>query len=72
MRDPAGSLYHHFESKEALIVELVERYQADLDAVAESAVQELRRPDPGPSPTGSWPWVKPSPSAPSATGPHCC
>jgi AcrR family transcriptional regulator len=32
-----GSLYHHFESKEALIVELVERYQADLDDVAQQA-----------------------------------
>lgn len=33
-----GSLYHHFESKEALVVELVERYHADLDAIAEAAV----------------------------------
>lgn len=33
----AGSLYHHFESKEALIVELVERFHADLDAVADEA-----------------------------------
>jgi len=31
----AGSLYHHFESKDAIIVELVERYRADLDALAE-------------------------------------
>jgi AcrR family transcriptional regulator len=30
-----GSLYHHFDSKEAIIVELVERYRADLDALAE-------------------------------------
>ena len=30
----AGSLYHHFESKEAIAVELVEKYHADLaDAV---------------------------------------
>ena len=28
----AGSLYHHFESKEAIAVELVEKYYADLDA----------------------------------------
>jgi AcrR family transcriptional regulator len=27
----AGSLYHHFPSKEAIAVELVEQYQADLD-----------------------------------------
>jgi AcrR family transcriptional regulator len=36
-----GSLYHHFESKEAIIVELVERYQADLDDVAQQARQSL-------------------------------
>ena len=36
-----GSLYHHFESKEALVVELVERYHADLDAIAEAAVAAL-------------------------------
>jgi AcrR family transcriptional regulator len=30
----AGSLYHHFDSKEAIAVELVENYHADLvDAV---------------------------------------
>jgi AcrR family transcriptional regulator len=45
-----GSLYHHFDSKEALIVELVERYQADLDAIAEEALEALRRPDPEPVP----------------------
>ena len=32
----AGSLYHHFESKEAIAVELVENYYADLDAVVRS------------------------------------
>ncbi|MBF6449259.1 MULTISPECIES: TetR/AcrR family transcriptional regulator [Nocardia] len=32
-----GSLYHHFESKEAIAVELLERYHAALDAVARSA-----------------------------------
>jgi AcrR family transcriptional regulator len=31
----AGSLYHHFDSKDAIVVELVERYDADLDALAE-------------------------------------
>jgi AcrR family transcriptional regulator len=41
-----GSLYHHFESKEAIIVELVERYRADLDRIAEDALAEL----PGTSP----------------------
>jgi AcrR family transcriptional regulator len=43
-----GSLYHHFESKEALIVELVERYQADLDRIAEQALVALQRSDPKP------------------------
>jgi len=32
-----GSLYHHFESKEAIAVELLERYHAALDAVAHAA-----------------------------------
>ena len=36
-----GSLYHHFESKEAIIVELVRRYQDDLDRVAKEAVDAL-------------------------------
>jgi AcrR family transcriptional regulator len=45
-----GSLYHHFESKEALIVELVERYQRDLDELAEEALKALRRPDAQPIP----------------------
>ena len=33
-----GSLYHHFDSKEAIVVELVARYQADLDRVADEAL----------------------------------
>ena len=37
-----GSLYHHFDSKEALIVELIERYRADLDTVAEQALHGPR------------------------------
>jgi len=32
-----GSLYHHFESKEAILVELVRRYYADLDRIGEIA-----------------------------------
>ena len=32
-----GSLYHHFDSKEAIIVELVEQYRADLDSIAKQA-----------------------------------
>lgn len=45
-----GSLYHHFESKEALIVELVERYQLELNELAKDALQLLGRPDRGPIP----------------------
>ena len=45
-----GSLYHHFDSKEAIIVELIERYRADLDAVAERAIDELQEPGPPPFP----------------------
>jgi AcrR family transcriptional regulator len=35
-----GSLYHHFESKEAILVELVRRYQADLDEIAGQALEQ--------------------------------
>src|SRR6185369_16910389 len=41
----AGSLYHHFESKEAILIELVRRYHADLDRVAEIAQQRSDEPD---------------------------
>src|SRR6478735_3699936 len=34
----AGSLYHHFDSKEAILVELIRRYHADLDRVGEQAL----------------------------------
>ena len=40
-----GSLYHHFESKEAILVELVRRYYADLDRIGEIAHQRLDEPD---------------------------
>ena len=36
-----GSLYHHFESKEAIVVELVMRYQTELDGIAQQAFDEL-------------------------------
>jgi AcrR family transcriptional regulator len=36
-----GSLYHHFESKEAILVELVRRYHADLDRIADRAQTRL-------------------------------
>src|SRR5438552_7319985 len=43
-----GSLYHHFDSKEAIIVELVRRYQDDLDRVAKEALDGLHDLDPRP------------------------
>ena len=39
-----GSLYHHFESKEALLVELLRRYHDDLDGVADHALHTLDDP----------------------------
>jgi len=42
-----GSLYHHFESKEAIFIELVEQYQVELDAIAEKSLDALRS-DPRP------------------------
>jgi AcrR family transcriptional regulator len=41
-----GSLYHHFESKEAIIVELIERYRADLDDIAKRGLDDLQGPEP--------------------------
>ena len=40
----AGSLYHHFESKEAILVELLRRYHGDLDRIAEQANARLDDP----------------------------
>jgi AcrR family transcriptional regulator len=39
-----GSLYHHFESKEAILVELVRRYHADLARIADAALERLDAP----------------------------
>jgi len=36
-----GSLYHHFESKDAIFVELIERYRLELDAIAATAMVDL-------------------------------
>ncbi len=41
----AGSLYHHFESKEAILVELIRLYHADLDRIGEVALERLDQPD---------------------------
>ena len=43
-----GSLYHHFDSKEAIIVELVERYRDDLERVAKEALDSLHSLEPTP------------------------
>jgi AcrR family transcriptional regulator len=40
-----GSLYHHFESKEAILVELLRRYHQDLDRIAERTLARLDEPD---------------------------
>jgi AcrR family transcriptional regulator len=40
-----GSLYHHFESKEAILIELIRRYHADLDRIGEIAQQRPNEPD---------------------------
>jgi AcrR family transcriptional regulator len=40
-----GSLYHHFESKEAILVELLRRYHADLDRIGEIAQARLDEAD---------------------------
>jgi AcrR family transcriptional regulator len=42
-----GSLYHHFESKDAIAVELVERYRDDVD-VATARVIDMTENDPRP------------------------
>jgi AcrR family transcriptional regulator len=39
-----GSLYHHFDSKEAIILELVRRYRDDLERAAGEALDTLRPP----------------------------
>jgi AcrR family transcriptional regulator len=41
-----GSLYHHFDSKEAIVGELVRRYHAELDTIATVALRELKDTDP--------------------------
>jgi AcrR family transcriptional regulator len=44
-----GSLYHHFESKEAILIELIRRYHADLDRIGEIARQGQDGPDARPA-----------------------
>jgi AcrR family transcriptional regulator len=40
-----GSLYHHFESKEAILIELIRRYQDDLNRIGQTAQARLDEPD---------------------------
>ena len=40
-----GSLYHHFESKDTIVVELVHRYRDDLDRIAKEARDGLHEAD---------------------------
>ena len=65
-----GSLYHHFASKEAIVVELVERYRAELDQVATTPFDAPSSPTIGRSRTASSRSARRSPRAPSATGPR--
>jgi AcrR family transcriptional regulator len=44
-----GSLYHHFESKEAILVELLRRYHDDLDRIAQQGMGRLDDPAPRPA-----------------------
>jgi AcrR family transcriptional regulator len=44
-----GSLYHHFESKEAILVELIRRYQEDLNRIGQNAQARLDEPDSRPA-----------------------
>ena len=66
-----GSLYHHFDSKEAIIVELVHRYHDDLDRVAKEALDTLHEPVPRPRKNGSGTSHARSRRAASNTEPRC-
>jgi AcrR family transcriptional regulator len=44
-----GSLYHHFESKEAILVELTQRYHDDLNRIGQQAQVRLDQHDPRPA-----------------------
>ncbi len=66
-----GSLYHHFESKEAILVELLRRYHDDLDRIAEHAQRRLDDPRRCPRLIESSIWARRSRNARSHTARHC-
>jgi AcrR family transcriptional regulator len=39
-----GSLYHHFDSRDAIVAELIARYETEIDQVADAAAERLRQP----------------------------
>jgi AcrR family transcriptional regulator len=43
-----GSVYHHFESKDAILVALIRRYHSDLVRISELAKERLYKPDASP------------------------
>ena len=65
-----GSLYHHFESKEAILVELIRRYQDDLNRVGPKPRRDWTNPTTAPSPRRSSGWVRRSPNARCSIGPR--
>src|SRR3954464_14135523 len=43
-----GSLYHHFDSRDAIVTELVERYDTEIAELARTAADRLHRPSANP------------------------
>ena len=67
-----GSLYHHFESKEAILVELIRRYQDDLNRIGQTAQARLDEPDDAARLRKDHrAWDRRSPTAPCNIGPRC-
>ena len=67
-----GSLYHHFESKEAILVELIRRYQDDLNRIGQTAQARLDEPDDRARLREDHrAWVRRSPTARCSIGPRC-
>jgi AcrR family transcriptional regulator len=45
-----GSLYHHFASRDAIVAELIERYDADIEQLAKTTAARVRRSGATPGP----------------------